>query len=97
MVEEKAMAGKKALEAWFSQCRVEVGDIGVGTFRKLMTSLLESTMLYGAEIWGCNRNLEGIEHADSAESPKNVLWSWNTTSQSFSFGRDGGSTSKMAG
>ena len=46
MVEEKAMAGKKALGAWFSRCRVELGDIGVGTFRKLMTSLVESTMLY---------------------------------------------------
>ena len=45
MVQEKAMAGKKALGAWFSQCRVEVGDIGVGTFRKLMSSLVESTML----------------------------------------------------
>ena len=50
MVEEKAMAGKKVLGAWFSQCRVELGDIGVGTFRKLMTSLVESTMLHGAEI-----------------------------------------------
>ena len=61
IVEEKAMAGKKALGAWSSQCRVELGDINVGTFRKLMTSLMESTMLYGAEIWGCNRNLEGVE------------------------------------
>ena len=61
MVQEKAMAGKKALGAWFSRCRVEVGDIGVGTFRKLMSSLVECTMLYGAEIWGCNRNLEGVE------------------------------------
>ena len=26
-----------------------------------MTSLVESTMLYDAEIWGCNRNLEGVE------------------------------------
>ena len=61
MVQEEAMAGKKALGAWFSRCRVEVGDTGVGTFRKLMSSLMESTMLYGAEIWGCNRNLEGVE------------------------------------
>ena len=61
MVEEKAMAGKKALGVWFSRCRVELGDIGVGTFRKLMTSLVESTMLYGAKIWGCNRNMEGVE------------------------------------
>ena len=26
-----------------------------------MTSLVESTMLYGAEIWGCKQNLEGVE------------------------------------
>ena len=26
-----------------------------------MTSLVESTMLYDTEIWGCNRNLEGVE------------------------------------
>ena len=64
VVEEKATAGKKALGAWLSRCRVELGDIGVGMFRKLMTSLVESTMLYSAKIWGCNRNLEqvAIEH-----------------------------------
>ena len=52
MVEEKAMAGKKALRAWFSRCRVEAGDIGVGMFRKLMTLLVDSTVLYGAKILG---------------------------------------------
>ena len=26
MVEEKAVAGEKRLGAWFSRCRVEVGD-----------------------------------------------------------------------
>ena len=26
-----------------------------------MASLVESTMLYGSEIWGCNRDLEKIE------------------------------------
>ena len=61
MVEERALAGKKALGAWFHRCRTELGDIGVGVFRKLMASLVESTMLYGSEIWGCNRDLEKIE------------------------------------
>ena len=61
MVEERAVAGKKALGAWFHRCRSELGDIGVGVFRKLMSSLVESTMLYGAEIWGCNRDLEKME------------------------------------
>ena len=44
MVEEKALAGKRELGAWFRRCRLEVGDIGVGTFRKLMSSLVKSTM-----------------------------------------------------
>ena len=61
MVEERGVAGKKALGAWFQCCRSELGDIEVGVFRKLMSSLVESTMLYGAEIWGCNRYLEKIE------------------------------------
>ena len=47
--------------AWLHWCRTELGDIGVGVFRKLMASLVESTMLYGSEIWGCNRGLEKIE------------------------------------
>ena len=60
-----------------------------------MTSLVESTMLYGAEIWGCNRNMEGVEQTRSVESLENVLWCRNTTSQSFSASRDGGPTSEM--
>ena len=39
----------------------ELGDIRVGVFRKLMASLVESTMLYEAEIWECNRDLEKME------------------------------------
>ena len=29
-----------------------------------MSSMVESTMLYGAEIWGCNRGLEKIEQVE---------------------------------
>ena len=61
MIEDKAMAGKKALGAWFQRCTAELGDIGIGTFRKLMTSLVDSTMLYGAEVWGCCRNLQSVQ------------------------------------
>ena len=43
---------KKALGAWFHQCRTELGDIGVGVFRKLMASLVVSTMLYGPGLFG---------------------------------------------
>ena len=58
-----------------------------------MSSLVESTMLYGAEIWVCNRSLEQTQ----LKSPANVLQSWNIVFQNFSFGRDGELTSKMVG
>ena len=45
----------------FHRCRMELGDIGVGVFRKLMASLLESTMLYGSEISGFSQDLEKIK------------------------------------
>ena len=61
MVEERAWVGKRALGAWFHRCRTELGEVGVRVFRKLMSSLVESTMLYGAEVWGCNWDLEKIE------------------------------------
>ena len=61
MVEEKAAAGRRALSAWLNRCKAEVGDVGIGIFKKLMSALVDSTMLYGAEIWGCMRNLESIE------------------------------------
>ena len=32
MVQDKVVAGKKTLGAWFQRCRVEIGDIGTGTF-----------------------------------------------------------------
>lgn len=57
MVEDRAAAGKRALGSWLGRCRREVGDDGVGTFKKLLNSLVESIILYGAEIWGCVRIL----------------------------------------
>ena len=60
MVEEKVAAGRTALGAWMHRCKTEV-DVGVGTFKKLMSALVDSVMLYGFEIWGCTRSLEAIE------------------------------------
>ena len=50
MVEEKAAAGRRALSAWLNRCKTEVGDVGVGIFKKLMSALVDSAMLYGVEI-----------------------------------------------
>ena len=44
-----------------NRCKAEAGDVGVGTFKKLMSALVDSTMLYGVENWGCTRSLEAIE------------------------------------
>ena len=61
MVEEKAVAGRRALSAWLNRCKAEVGDVGIGIFKKLMGALVNLIMLYGVEIWDCMRNLEPIE------------------------------------
>ena len=61
MVEEKAAAGRRALGAWMNRCKAEVGDVGVGMFKKLMSALVDSVMLYEVEIWRCTRGLEAIE------------------------------------
>ena len=39
----------------------DIGGVRVGIFKKLMSALVDSTMLYGAEIWGCIRSVEAIE------------------------------------
>ena len=63
MVEEKATAGRRALRAWLNRCKAEklviLGYIGM--FKKLISALVDSTILYGVEIWGCMRSLETIE------------------------------------
>ena len=61
MVEEKAAAGRRALSAWLNRCKAEVGDVRVGSFKKLMSTLVDSTMVYGVKIWGWMRNLDTIE------------------------------------
>ena len=39
-------AGRRALGAWLNRCRVEVGNVKIGTFKKLMSALVDSTMPY---------------------------------------------------
>ena len=50
-----------AASAWLNSCKAEVGDVGVDIFKKLMSALVDSTILYGVEIWSCMRSLETIE------------------------------------
>ena len=44
-----------------NRCKAEVGDVGVGICKELMSTLIDSTMLYGIEIWGCMRSLKAID------------------------------------
>ena len=49
-MEGKAAAGRRSLSAWLNRCKAEVGIARVGIFKKLMSALVDSTMLYGVEI-----------------------------------------------
>ena len=64
MIEERAMAGAKALSGWLSSCRVMVGEVKGATFRKLKETLVETVLLYGAEVWGGCRVLEAVEQVN---------------------------------
>ena len=44
-VEEKAAAGRRGLSAWLNRCKAKVGDVGVGIFKKLMSALVDLTIL----------------------------------------------------
>ena len=54
MVRESATAGRGALSAWLWRCRMSVGEVRGKTFVKLtiMEALVESALMYGAEVWG---------------------------------------------
>ena len=52
---------------------MEVGNVGIGTFKKLMSSLVKSSMSYGAGVFSDSRGFE----ADTTEGITYVLWCWN--------------------
>ena len=61
MVKERANAGARALSSWLRGCTAAIGEVKGETFMKLMELLVESVLLYGAEVWGCGRQLEQVE------------------------------------
>ena len=80
MVEERAKAGAKALSDWIKRCRIAVGELRGETFVKLLEMLVDSVLLYGAEVWGSCGQLAHRE--DSAESGKDILGSGKAAPQS---------------
>ena len=61
MVKERANAGARALSSCLRGCTAAIGEVKGETFMKLMESLVKSVLLYGAEVWGCGRQLEQVE------------------------------------
>ena len=61
MVEERARAGSRALSDWLRKCRDAAGVVRGKTFARLMEMLVESVLLYGAEVWGGVSQLEPVE------------------------------------
>ena len=60
-MKERTKAEGKALSDWLRRCSVTVGDLRGETFTKLLKLLVDSVLLYGAEVWGCSRQLDPIE------------------------------------
>ena len=61
MAKERAKAGARALGDWLKRCTAAVGEVKGSTFMKLMEMLVESVLLYGAEVWGCGGQLKPVD------------------------------------
>ena len=60
IVEHRVKLGSQALGAWLRRCRESVGEVNARSFLQLLQSLVESVLMYGAEVWGCHHKLEGL-------------------------------------
>ena len=52
----------KALSDWLRRCRASVGEVKGATFVRLVELLVESVLLYGAEVWGCGGQLGPVDN-----------------------------------
>ena len=52
----------KALSDWLRRCRASLGEVKGATFVRLVELLVESVLLYGAEVWGCGGQLGPVEN-----------------------------------
>ena len=62
IVDSRARVGARALVlcAWLWRCRVAVGEVQGESFVKLLEAMVESVLLYGAEVWGCCKRTEAL-------------------------------------
>ena len=61
MIDDRAKSGARALCAWLRRCRVSVGKVKGESFVRLLEALVESVLLYGAEVWGCGKQVGPLE------------------------------------
>ena len=75
MVRERSTGGRGALSAWLWRCRVSVGEVRGKTFVKLMEALVESALMYGAEVCGSCKWLDCIKRFNYEA----IGYSWGLT------------------
>ena len=56
-----SVSGRRALDSLLRGAWSAVGVLFGRTFKKLLDSMVQSILLYGAEAWGCLRCLESLE------------------------------------
>ena len=79
MMEEKAAAGRRALGAWMKRCKAEVGDVCLYMFKRPMSALVDSLMLYGVEIWGAYLEVWRQYRTSTEACLSHVLWAGHLT------------------
>ena len=67
----------------------------IGTFKKLMSALVDSTMLYRAEIWGCSSSTETINQVQLHAF--HVIWGGHPTPKDITDDRNGIVTISLGG
>ena len=61
MVDSRVRAGARALCAWLRRCRVAVGEVQGESFVWLLEAMVQSVLLYRAEVWDYCKRTEAQE------------------------------------
>ena len=97
MVECRARMGRSALSMWIQRCRSCVGDLHIGTYRKLMAAMVDTVVMYGAEVWGCLGKLQIVEHLQMRSRIPDVSGCEQIPSQDSARNGDGRTTFSVGG
>ena len=61
MIHSRATAGTRTLCAWLRRCRISVGEVQKDLFVKLLEAMVESVLLYVAEVLKCCKQTDALE------------------------------------